>query len=152
MPLLSTLADIATIIGGLSVPCAILFFYYDRKKEKKSREAQSFNNLSTEWRDYLKLYLDHAELNGPEKNARTDKNKTANEILISMFESAFFHYTYYSGDINSSNWKSWDRYLDECLKKDSLFFRQCQEVVANQYYSNKFNDLLDSKVKAILKD
>jgi hypothetical protein len=146
MDVLKYFADISTIIGGLSVPIALFVFYFDRKKEKRNREMQSFNNLSTEWREYLKLLLDHPE-SDQYRHTFKSKNNVENEILVSMFESAFFHYTYYSGDSNLSIWGSWERYLDETLKIES-FRNLCEEVVKHRYYSDKFNELLETKLKA----
>lgn len=154
-------ASIATIFGAVTVPVTIGIYIIDRnlgrKKERKQqaadrerKEMETFNNLGTEWRDYLKLCLEYPELNVSDKHSPVNKHEDGSieakrkimyELLMSMFESAFLQYNYHTNEIKEKQWIGWKNYLKDWLAND-LFFEYCERIIAGKYYSVDFCNYL----------
>ena len=50
---------IVTVIG---LPFALLVFIYEQRKERRNEDEEIFQRLSDEYREFLKLVLDNADL------------------------------------------------------------------------------------------
>ena len=53
------LSYIVTVVG---LPFAIAIFIYEQRRERKNEEEEIFQRLSDEYREFLKLVLDNADL------------------------------------------------------------------------------------------
>ncbi|HLA59990.1 MAG TPA: hypothetical protein VK622_14545, partial [Puia sp.] len=114
-------------------------------------------NLSNEWREYLKLCLQHPELDIANKSAKinTDqdeetiaKRKIMYETLISMFESAYLQYNPLSSEIREQQWHGWEKYLEDWLKNEQ-FTAYCNMIIAGEYYSRDFLEYLARKISTL---
>src|SRR3954471_11566247 len=88
------LSYIVTVVG---LPCAIAIFIYEQRKERANEEEEIFQRLSDEYREFLKLVLDNADLQllrleGARQNLSEEQKERRFAIfgiLISLFERAY---------------------------------------------------------------
>jgi hypothetical protein len=114
---------IVTVIG---FPFALLIFIYEQRKERQNEEEEIFQRLSDEYREFLKLVLDNADLQLLRREgARLDLTAEQKErrfaifgILISLFERAYL--LVYEEDMNKKArrlWRSWEDYMREWVRR-----------------------------------
>lgn len=117
---------VVTIVG---LPLAILTFVFEQRKERKNEEEEIFQRLSDEYREFLKLVLDNADLHllrresGP--GELTDEQKERRlaifGILISLFERAYL--LVYEDDMDKQTrrmWQSWEDYIREWVRRSEF--------------------------------
>ena len=113
------LSYVVTVIG---VPLAILTFVWEQRKERKNEEEEIFQRLSDEYREFLKLVLDNADLHLLRlEGARVELTEEQKErqlaifgILISLFERAYL--LVYEENMDKQTrrmWQSWEDYMLE---------------------------------------
>ena len=114
---------VVTIIG---LPFAIIVFLLEQRKERQNEEEEIFQRLSDEYREFLKLVLDNADLQLLRREGvRPDLSDEQKErrfaifgILISLFERAFL--LVYEEDMDKQArrlWKSWEDYMGEWVRR-----------------------------------
>ncbi len=117
------LSYVVTVIG---LPFAILVFLMEQRKERQNEEEEIYQRLSDEYREFLKLVLDNADLQllrripraqelSPEQNER---RLAIFGILISLFERAYL--LVYEEDMSKQTrrlWKSWEDYMLEWIAR-----------------------------------
>jgi hypothetical protein len=117
------LSYIVTVIG---LPLAILVFVYEQRKERRNESEEIFQRLSDEYREFLKLVLDNADLQLLRRDAvRQDLTPEQKErryaifgILISLFERAYLLVFEDDMDKQTSRlWRSWEDYMREWLRR-----------------------------------
>jgi hypothetical protein len=118
------LSYIVTVIG---LPFAIVIFIYEQRKERQNEEEEIFQRLSDEYREFLKLVLDNADLHLLRRDATTDQTLTPEQkerrfaifgILISLFERAYL--LVYEEDMDKKErrlWQSWEDYMREWIRR-----------------------------------
>jgi hypothetical protein len=117
------LSYIVTVIG---LPMAILVFIYEQRRERQNEEEEIFQRLSDEYREFLKLALDNADLHLLRREgARHDLTEEQKErrfvifgILVSLFERAYL--LVYEEDMNKQArrmWQSWEDYMREWVRR-----------------------------------
>lgn len=117
------LSYIVTVIG---LPLAILVFIYEQRKERDNEEEEIFQRLSDEYREFLKLVLDNADLQllrrqgGPPTLTpeQQERRFAIFGILISLFERAYL--LVYEEDMDKQAqrlWRSWEDYMREWLRR-----------------------------------
>src|SRR5689334_9254015 len=85
---------VVTVIG---LPFAIAVFIYEKRRERQSEDEEIYQRLSDEYREFLKLVLDNADLQLLRREganlALTPEQKERRfaifGILISLFERAY---------------------------------------------------------------
>src|ERR1044072_6843763 len=88
------LSYIVTVIG---LPLAIFVFVFEQRKERANEEEEIFQRLSDEYREFLKLVLDNADLQLLRREApgaaftaeQKERRLAIFGILISLFERAY---------------------------------------------------------------
>lgn len=117
------LSYVVTVIG---LPFAILVFIYEQRRERQNEEEEIFQRLSDEYREFLKLVLDNADLQllrraggspvlTPEQKER---RFVIFGILISLFERAYL--LVYEDAMNKQArrlWQSWEDYMREWVRR-----------------------------------
>lgn len=114
---------IVTIIG---LPFAIIVFLLEQRKERQNEEEEIFQRLSDEYREFLKLVLDNADLHLLRQEVRpgelTEEQKERRlaifGILISLFERAYL--LVYEDDMDKQArrlWQSWEDYMREWVRR-----------------------------------
>ena len=119
-----TLSYIVTVIG---LPFAIAVFILEQRKERQNDQEEIFQRLSDEYREFLKLVLDNADLQLLRRDAlpRSDLTPEQSErrfaifgILISLFERAYLLVYEDKMDKQTSRlWKSWEDYMREWVRR-----------------------------------
>jgi hypothetical protein len=118
-----TLSYVVTVVG---LPFAIVIFLLERRKERRNEQEEIYQRLSDEYREFLKLVLDNADLQLLRRDGiRQDLTAEQDErrfavfgILISLFERAYL--LVYDEKMNrqtSRLWQSWEDYIREWLRR-----------------------------------
>lgn len=120
------LSYVVTVIG---LPFAILVYIYDRKRERRNEEEEIFQRLSDEYREFLKLVLDNADLQLLRREGnRQDLSPEQKErrlaifgILVSLFERAYLLVYEDAMDKQTRRlWQSWEDYMREWLRRSEF--------------------------------
>jgi hypothetical protein len=116
---------VVTIIG---LPFAILVYLLEQRRERKNEAEEIYQRLSDEYREFLKLVLDNADLQllrqrGPTPALTEEQNERKQAIfgiLIAIFERAYL--LVYEEDMDRQTrrlWQSWEDYMrDWCKRED----------------------------------
>jgi len=115
------------IVTTLALPCAILFFAWEQRKERDNEEEAQYQLLSDAYNDFLKVVLAHPDLqlrtSTPLPNPTSEQRErmlVIFDMLISLFERAYLvaWKPSMSGD-ERRRWNSWDDYMREwCRRQD----------------------------------
>jgi hypothetical protein len=108
---------VVTVIG---LPFAIVVFMLEQRRERQNEEEELYQRLSDDYAEFLKLTLDHADLQLT--HAETDdhsltpeqleRKEVLFEILTSLFERAFI--LVYEEKMSRQHqrlWASWEDYM-----------------------------------------
>ena len=115
------------VVTALGLPMAILFFAWEQRKERDNEEEEQYQLLSDAYNDFLKVVLDHSDLQlrtrEPLENPTAEQRErmlVIFDMLISLFERAYL--VAYKDDMAESEarrWNSWDDYMREwCRRQD----------------------------------
>lgn len=116
---------VVTIIG---LPFAILVYLLEQRRERKNEAEEIYQRLSDEYREFLKLVLDNADLQllrqrGPVAALTEEQNERKLAIfgiLIAIFERAYLLVYEENMDRQTRRlWQSWEDYMrDWCKRED----------------------------------
>jgi len=118
------------VVTILFLPCGIIAFLLEQKKERANEEEEINQRLADEYTGFLKLVLQNSDLNLLRKTSTIhvldDEQKERRfalfGILISIFERAYI--LVYEERMNRQQrrlWLSWEDYMREwCQRKDFL--------------------------------
>jgi hypothetical protein len=118
------LANIVTVFG---LPLAIYTFIHEQRKERDNEDEEAYQLLSDSYKDFLKLVLEHPDLQLWTRTATLDltpeqreRMQLLFEILISLFERAYL--TAFDEEMSPKQrrrWHSWDDFMREwCRRAD----------------------------------
>lgn len=118
------LANVVTVFG---LPLAIYTFVLEQRKERDNEDEEVYQLLSDAYIDFLKLVLEHSDLQLRTRMATPDlsdeqkeRMQVLFEILISLFERAYL--TAFSNNMTPQQrrrWHSWDDFMREwCRRED----------------------------------
>jgi hypothetical protein len=117
---------VVTVIG---LPFAIGVFLYEQRKERENEEEEQYQHLSDAYNAFLKIVLDHADLqlrtHEPLPNPTAEQRErmlVIFDMLISLFERAYL--VAYKDDMDATErrrWNSWDDYMREWCRRDDFF-------------------------------
>jgi hypothetical protein len=120
------LSYVVTVIG---LPFALLVFIYEQRKERRNEDEEIFQRLSDEYREFLKLVLDNADLQLLRRHsARQELTEEQKErrlaifgILVSLFERAYLLVYEENMDRKTSRlWQSWEDYMREWVRREEF--------------------------------
>lgn len=120
------LSYVVTVIG---LPFAIAVFIYEQRRERRNEDEEIYQRLSDEYREFLKLVLDNADLQLLRReSARRDLTEEQKErrlaifgILISLFERAYLLVYEENMDKQSRRlWQSWEDYIREWVQRSEF--------------------------------
>jgi hypothetical protein len=117
---------VVTVIG---LPCAIAIFIYEQRKERNNEEEDQYQHLSDAYNEFLKIVLDHADLqlrtHEPLPNPTPEQRErmlVIFDMLISLFERAYLvAYKDHMDGAERRRWNSWDDYMREWCRRDDFF-------------------------------
>lgn len=119
------LSYVVTVIG---LPLAIGVFVYEQRKERKNEEEEIYQQLSDEYADFLRLVLEHSDLqllrrSGPPPELTPEQQERKSvlfDLLVSLFERAYL--LVYEDAMSRQTrrlWQSWEDYMREwCRRED----------------------------------
>ena len=121
--ILEMLSYLVTIVG---LPLAILTFMLEQRKERQNEEEEIFQRLSDEYREFLELVLDNADLHLLRREGSTvalteeqeERRHAIFGILISLFERAYL--LVYEPKMSKQTrrlWQSWEDYMREWVRR-----------------------------------
>jgi len=110
----------------VGLPFAIIVFILEQRKERDNEEEEIYQRLSDEYREFLKLVLDNADLQLLRREGvRQELTEEQKErrlaifgILISLFERAYL--LVYEDDMDKKArrlWRSWEDYMIEWVRR-----------------------------------
>jgi hypothetical protein len=117
------LSYIVTVVG---LPFAIAVFIYEQRRERRNEDEEIFQRLSDEYREFLKLVLDNADLHLLRREGtRHEFSEEQKErrlaifgILVSLFERAYLLVYEENMDRKTERlWKSWEDYMREWVRR-----------------------------------
>jgi len=126
MSLLETMEMLSYVVTVIGFPLAILTFVWEQRKERQNEEEEIFQRLSDEYREFLKLVLDNADLHLLRlEGARAELTEEQKErqlaifgILISLFERAYLLVYEEKMDKQTRRmWQSWEDYMLEWVRR-----------------------------------
>lgn len=115
------------VVTALGLPMAILFFAWEQRKERDNEEEEQYQLLSDAYNDFLKVVLDHSDLqlrtNAPLSDPTPEQRErmlVIFDMLISLFERAYLvAFKPAMGETERRRWNSWDDYMREwCRRED----------------------------------
>jgi hypothetical protein len=126
MTFLETMELLSYVVTVVGLPLAILTFMWEQRKERRNEEEEIFQRLSDEYREFLKLVLDNADLHLLRREgARAELTEEQKErrlaifgILVSLFERAYL--LVYEDDMDKQTrrmWQSWEDYMREWIRR-----------------------------------
>ena len=117
---------VVTVIG---LPFAILVYLLEQRRERKNEGEEIYQRLSDEYREFLKLVLDNADLQllrqrGPAAALTEEQNERKQAIfgiLIALFERAYLLVYEERMDRQTRRlWQSWEDYMRDWCKRDDF--------------------------------
>jgi len=126
MTFLETMELLSYVVTVVGLPLAILTFLLEQRKERRNEEEEIFQRLSDEYREFLKLVLDNADLHLLRREGiQTELTEDQKErrlaifgILISLFERAYL--LVYEEEMDKQTrrmWQSWEDYMREWVRR-----------------------------------
>ena len=115
------------VVTALGLPCAILFFAWEQRKERDNEEEAAYQLLSDAYNDFLKVVLANPDLhlrtNEPLQNPTAEQNErmlVIFDMLISLFERSYLvAFKDRMSETEARRWNSWDDYMREwCRRED----------------------------------
>jgi hypothetical protein len=117
---------VVTVIG---LPFAILVYLLEQRRERKNEGEEIYQRLSDEYREFLKLVLDNADLQllrqrGPAAALTEEQNERKQAIfgiLIALFERSYLLVFEERMDRQTRRlWQSWEDYMRDWCKRDDF--------------------------------
>jgi hypothetical protein len=119
------LSYVVTVVG---LPLAIVAYMFEQRKERANEEEETYQLLSDNYQDFLKVVLENSDLKLFSTPKLPDPSDEQRErimlifgMLISLFERAYL-LLYEPGLKNSKlrRWRSWEDYMREWLQREAF--------------------------------
>ena len=129
MTFLETMEMLSYVVTVVGLPLAILTFVWEQRKERHNEDEEIFQRLSDEYREFLKLVLDNADLYLLRReSSRVEFTEEQKErrlaifgILISLFERAYLLVYEEKMDKQTRRmWQSWEDYMREWVQRSEF--------------------------------
>ncbi len=114
------------LVEIFGLPFAILVFILEQRRERQNDQEEIFQRLSDEYREFLKLVLENADLqllrrHGARPNMSEDQKERRHAIfgiLVSLFERAYLLVYEEKMDKQTRRlWRSWEDYMREWVRR-----------------------------------
>jgi hypothetical protein len=157
MTLLERMEMLSYLVTIVGLPLAILTFMWEQRKERRNEEEEIFQRLSDEYREFLKLVLDNADLQllrqkGTQQEWTEEQKERRHAIfglLVSLFERAYLLVYEERMDKHTRRmWQSWEDYMREWVRRTD--FRDALPIHLegeDEEFTQYFRQLADSERK-----
>ncbi len=153
--ILEMLSYIVTIVA---LPLAIFTFVLEQRKERQNEEEEIYQRLSDEYREFLKLVLDNADLHLLRREGsreeltgeQQERRQAIFGILISLFERAYL--LVYEPKMDKQTrrmWQSWEDYMREWVRRTD--FRDALPMLLegeDEEFTHYISELVSEEEKA----
>lgn len=158
MTLRDTLEMLSYLVTVVGLPLAILTFVWEQRKERQNEEEEIFQRLSDEYREFLKLVLDNADLHLLRREGvaheLTEEQKERRQaifgILVSLFERAYLLvYEEKMAKQTRRMWQSWEDYMREWVRRAD--FRDALPSLLegeDEEFTHYISELMNSEERA----
>lgn len=137
--MLDHLANISTILG---FPAVVIAFLIDARVRTRATDRETHLEMTRRYTDFLRLCMDHAD-RGLSDTIDSDKVPASRveagsvdlvilQILVSLFEDAFYLYHGSSKRLRKLEWTGWEKYVDYWFNRAD-FRLAWQEHLSFQY-------------------
>ncbi len=117
------------IVTALGLPFAIVFFWWEQRKERDNEDEAAYQLLSDAYNDFLRVVLANPDLRLRTNEPLPDPTHEQNErilviydMLISLFERAYLvAWSDHMSEVEKRRWNSWDDYMREWCRRESFF-------------------------------
>lgn len=126
MGMLETWELLSYVVTVVGLPFALLVFILEQRKNRLNEQEEIYQRLSDEYREFLKLVLDNADLqllrrDGGRKDLTPEQSERRFAIfgiLVSLFERAYLLVYEERMDRQTRRlWKSWEDYIREWVRR-----------------------------------
>src|SRR5882757_1902786 len=126
MTLLETWELLSYVVTVVGLPAAIVAFVLEQRKERQNEEEEIFQRLSDEYREFLKLVLDNADLHLLRQvstaqeftEEQQERRHAIFGILVALFERAYLLVYEPNMDKQARRmWRSWEDYMREWVRR-----------------------------------
>jgi hypothetical protein len=126
MNLRDTMELLSYIVTVVGLPFAIIVYVLEQRAERRNEDEEIFQRLSDEYREFLKLVLDNADLHLLRRDGRgpalTEEQQERRHaifgILVSLFERAYLLVYEPRMDRQTRRlWQSWEDYMREWVRR-----------------------------------
>lgn len=146
------LSYVVTVVG---LPFAIAVFLWEQRRQRQNDDEEIYQRLSDEYREFLKLVLDNADLHLLRREAGTvtltDDQKERRHaifgILVSLFERAYL--LVYEEQMSRQVrrlWQSWEDYMREWVSR-AEFREALPELLEGE--DDEFSEYLRALVRQV---
>jgi hypothetical protein len=148
------------LVEIFGLPFAIFVFVLEQRKERQGEEEEIFQRLSDEYREFLKLVLEHADLHlirgDRVRPSLTEEQKERRfvifGILVSLFERAYLLvYEEEMGRQTRRLWRSWEDYMREWVRRTD-FRDALPELLEgeDEEFTHYIRDLAEAERKTVV--
>jgi hypothetical protein len=157
MPDLKAMLDIAVaVVNLIGVPVGIVLYLLTKRRERREREYGTYNSLDEKYIDYLKMCIQHPNLDVFDL-AKINYKPTPElhwqelqvfSILIAILERAFLMYKDKSRATRAAQWTGWDAYAKDWASRRN--FHAAWDKIKGQFDAGfeKYMASLLSQVKS----
>ena len=147
---LDILVKISQLIG---IPVGIAVYGLNKRRERLDREYGTYNALDEKYGDYLKLCLDHDDLDvadvpkehmDPLTPEQRRRELIMFSILISIMERAYLMYQDESDAVRRSQWEGWRAYIVDWSRRPN--FAMAAPTLSEQF-DRRFSKYLHDVIK-----
>lgn len=150
-----SLANIATALG---LPAIILVFLYEVRASERARDRETHLELSRRYGDYLRLCMSEPELQLfdtlssdavrglPGTDTMAHKRLAALQVLVSLFEDAFYLFSSESTPLKKQAWAGWEKYIEYWMRRQD--FRSAWIEHLSFHYNKSFMEYMDRVLRS----
>ncbi len=140
MPDLRALLDIAvTVVNLVGVPVAIVLFFLNKRRERLEREYGTYNSLDEKYVDYLKICVEHPNLDVfdlpmPDYKPTPELRWQELQVFAMLFaipERAYLMYRDKSQVVREAQWVGWEGYMKDWASRQN--FRDAWDKLKGQF-------------------
>lgn len=150
-----TLEAISYIVTIVGFPVAIFALIYEKQKERKLLEQQSYLTANDKYIEFLNLCLSNPDLDIfdisikeqneylKEDKKSIDRELISFSILISIWERAFLFYQTRLTEKSRQEWLGWESYISDYCKRDNF-------LIAWKILGQQFNPDFECRINIII--
>ena len=139
----------SNLATATSVIVALAVYFHERRRHLDSRALDRFLAVNEQYRDYLKMFVEHPELHekvpyaprASEKSLEDRQRGALFEIKVCELESAYFLYIKQRTEFERAQWQGWHDYMVDWLSNPK--FRQAWDDGLGDEYVRDFKKYMD---------